>query len=582
MKRRLFAIVILAWATGLGAQAPVSNIVALDDGQFAILRCDGSSGSNVRLSIVIAASRDRAEAALAKLRGGEPFQSVARQYSSHPSKDAGGVLPALEVGDLRKEFQAALKDLGPCMVRPSPTAAAGPRGDAAQEFIIADERFVDRSSSGKPSKASAEASNGKVLWNVSPEKGEVIEIVNGKDTLWGNGSIHTWVGDGNEIYGHVISSDQKDPLQFRVDAKKGYVYLRGNGTVKLPTGEIKRLPPAPIRTLSAQGDWEGAAEFGGVAFTIALTVSGDSESIASITTRATCKGSAEPLLVVALKKPTKIAGGAFAFDGAEAESEFRGRVQVNPRLPPKGTGTFLSDQEAEGMYEGNASLQCGDALLKVSGSWKAKRKAAGAPSRADSSQPSRLLLEAVRKGDVAATREQLEKGASVDAMDETGMAPLHLAAVAGHEAVTEALLAAGAKVNQSSKSGWFPLHLAALGGHTGVARLLLANGADVNVKGNAPEQRGASPLHVAAVNGHRELAELLLEQGADVNAKKEGGTTPLHWVASSGQTRVAQLLISKGADVNAKDTDGWTPLRVANANDNKDIAAILQKAGGRE
>ena len=61
-----------------------------EDGQFAILSCDASNGSRVRLMIITIATRDTGEAALATLLGGEAFPVVAREYSTHPTKNSDG------------------------------------------------------------------------------------------------------------------------------------------------------------------------------------------------------------------------------------------------------------------------------------------------------------------------------------------------------------------------------------------------------------------------------------------------------------------------------------------------------------
>ncbi len=248
IRRAIVILLALASATLAEAQGSFSNLLPIEDGQFAILRCDAASGSSVRLSIITLKSREAGDAVLAKLRAGEAFAAVAKQYSTHPTNSAGGALSAMDVGDVRKDFQDALKELGPCADRNTIVAASRPApgavsGASGPEFVITDEQFIDRSiPSGKPSKASVQVRGGKALWDVNPDKGEVIEIISGEATLWGEGSVHTWVGDNNDVFGHVISSDRTDPLQFRVDSKRGYVYLRGRGTIKLPTGEVKTLP----------------------------------------------------------------------------------------------------------------------------------------------------------------------------------------------------------------------------------------------------------------------------------------------------------------------------------------------------
>lgn len=71
------------------------------------------------------------------------------------------------------------------------------------------------------------------------------------------------------------------------------------------------------------------------------------------------------------------------------------------------------------------------------------------------------------------------------------------------------LLASKAEVNAKNDHGATPLHLAAAYGHKSVAELLLANKAEVN----ASDGNGLTPLHWASTRGHTDVAELLREHG---------------------------------------------------------------------
>ena len=102
--------------------------------------------------------------------------------------------------------------------------------------------------------------------------------------------------------------------------------------------------------------------------------------------------------------------------------------------------------------------------------------------------------------------------------------PIHDAARNGDLAGVQAELDKGADLNAKDESGYTPLYGAVEKGHKEVVELLIAAGADVNVKDG---EWGETPLHLAADKGHKEVAELLITAGADVNAKDGGGDTPL-------------------------------------------------------
>jgi len=83
-----------------------------------------------------------------------------------------------------------------------------------------------------------------------PTGGRLFMTSDGRSTIFGPDVIHTWKGT-IKYRGYVFESSPDNPLQFRVDAKLGYVYVRGSGKVKFPDGKVVSFPPAAPETTPA-------------------------------------------------------------------------------------------------------------------------------------------------------------------------------------------------------------------------------------------------------------------------------------------------------------------------------------------
>ncbi|MEE2612027.1 MAG: ankyrin repeat domain-containing protein, partial [Pseudomonadota bacterium] len=102
------------------------------------------------------------------------------------------------------------------------------------------------------------------------------------------------------------------------------------------------------------------------------------------------------------------------------------------------------------------------------------------------------IHDAAKAGDSAGVQAELDKGVDPNAKGgDSGVPPLHWAAMWGHTEVVEVLIASGAYVDRTDNGGNIALHYAALGAgfpktkrgdQKGVAELLIANGANVNVR----------------------------------------------------------------------------------------------------
>ena len=155
------------------------------------------------------------------------------------------------------------------------------------------------------------------------------------------------------------------------------------------------------------------------------------------------------------------------------------------------------------------------------------------------------LLDASRAGDAAAIDAIVAANseALVDADDERGERPLHLACRSGSTSAVAALLAAGADPNLRNRVGNPPLFAACvLGTAAGRAsmRLLLARGADASSVGTKPFSNTA--LHLAAERADAKAVAILAPRAPYRRARRRGqdarGGGRVAGVA--GETRVAR------------------------------------------
>ncbi|WP_353280593.1 ankyrin repeat domain-containing protein [Wolbachia endosymbiont (group B) of Silvanus unidentatus] len=214
------------------------------------------------------------------------------------------------------------------------------------------------------------------------------------------------------------------------------------------------------------------------------------------------------------------------------------------------------------------------------------------------------LFAAVRSGDANQVADLINKGDDVNARDNRGNTPLHLAVLADKLQVVEKLIEGGADVNAKNNHGATPLHWAALNQNVNIVEKLIEKGANVNEKNkydnvplhyaagygslsvieklieegadiNAKSSNGDTPLHLATKNSHLDVLEKLIKEGANVNERNKYGNIPLHWAASYGRLSIVEELINKGADIDAKNNNGNTPLHWAVKSSHLEVAKFL-------
>ncbi|KAL7296064.1 hypothetical protein TKK_0010618 [Trichogramma kaykai] len=178
----------------------------------------------------------------------------------------------------------------------------------------------------------------------------------------------------------------------------------------------------------------------------------------------------------------------------------------------------------------------------------------------------------------------------VDARDNKGNTPLHLAMSYGHKNLIGLLLRRGADPNRANAEGWTCLHFVCHRDSDDDEDNLLRTFLEINdelghrLRIDARSNWGNTPLHMAMDNGHKEVAKSLLRRGADPNAANNDGETPLHVLCQVDDDEYHELLVAffrvndelnRFAQIDARDEEGDTPLHWALFNEHKRLTELL-------
>ena len=199
----------------------------------------------------------------------------------------------------------------------------------------------------------------------------------------------------------------------------------------------------------------------------------------------------------------------------------------------------------------------------------------GAPVDEKDEYGNTALMLASEQGHTEVVKLLLDKGASVDEKKKkSGHTAPMVASRSGHTEVAKLLLDTmlkrllekSASLDEEDESGLTLLTQASWCGHTELVELLLDKmlkqlldkGASLDEK----DKHGRTLLIEASRCGYTKMVKLLLDKGASVDEKDEEGRTALMWASMEGHTEVVQLLLGEGARIDVRDRDGNTALPV--------------------
>ena len=176
----------------------------------------------------------------------------------------------------------------------------------------------------------------------------------------------------------------------------------------------------------------------------------------------------------------------------------------------------------------------------------------------------------------------IASGAPIDAANASGQTPLLLAVQNNHLAAAIRLIDAGASINAQAANRDTPWLLAGALGRTAMLRHMLPKGPDYKIR----NRFGGNALIPACERAHVDTVAFLVTTPIDVNHINNLGWTCLLEIVILGDggprhVEVTKLVLAAGANPNIADKDGVSPLRHARQRNQRDVAALIEAAGGR-
>lgn len=178
---------------------------------------------------------------------------------------------------------------------------------------------------------------------------------------------------------------------------------------------------------------------------------------------------------------------------------------------------------------------------------------------------------AVKRLDQKQIMHLLESGADINAVDEKGETPLHIAARIGRYSVVKQLLQYKPDLTVENHQGYTPLAIAIHYNYVkSIQAMVKAQ------KGQLPVVK-LPPLHRAVIEHDSKLLRKLLRQGEEIDRIDSKGRSALQLAAKEGDIAMVKLLIAEGADLLHIDKEGRDLLYYARYGQNKEVIDLITK-----
>ena len=181
------------------------------------------------------------------------------------------------------------------------------------------------------------------------------------------------------------------------------------------------------------------------------------------------------------------------------------------------------------------------------------------------------LMIAAYSGKLNAVEWFLEKGATVNCVDNTEWNTLHYAAQGGDTDIISLIHIHLPNIESKTGEGCTPLMVAVYCGKLHAVNWFLEKGATVACECN----RGWNTLHYAAQGGDTDIISLIHTYLPKIESRTNGGTRPLMVAAFCGKLHAVQWFLEKGATVTCESNRGWNTLHYAAQGGDTDILSLI-------